>query len=126
MPIIPEMRDGLLEALFQGDIDMEDFESYAQRLQEIEGRLAVTPDRLTDLSAGNLEQVDADRLRRFAVSRTTATLKNKIKSAIIAPKPDQYGLARMFQTHNENPLIEIQVFRAAPAAYAWLGRQLPA
>ncbi|HEV2694332.1 MAG TPA: hypothetical protein VG347_15675 [Verrucomicrobiae bacterium] len=126
MPITSQIRDGLLEAFFQGDVDMEDFQSYAEHLAEIEARLAVTPDRLTDLSAGNLVQMDADRLRRFGATRTVTVLKNKVKSAIVAPKPDQYGLARMFQTFNENPLIEIKIFRDAPAAYAWLGHQPPA
>jgi len=47
-------------------------------------------------------------------------LKNYIKSAIVANNPSQFGFARMFQTLNDNPQIEIRIFPAAESAMEWL------
>jgi len=125
MPINLQIRDGLMEMVFHGNFTTDDLLAAAQSVREIEEQSEITPDRITDLSDANMMSLDADQLKRYAASRARATLKNKVKSAIVAPKPDQYGLARMFQTFNENPAIEIKLFRDAPAAYAWLGRQPP-
>jgi len=116
------MHNGLLELIFHGDVTADDFSAPLDFFREVEARLEVSPDRITDLSAANLMPLSADFLKRYAASRTQVPLKNKVKSAIIAPAPDQFGLARMFQTFNENPSIEIQLFRDAASAYAWLGR----
>ena len=121
MPINFQLRDGLLELIYQGDITTADMQGAAIKLSEYEASLEITPDRITDLTDACMFNIDADWLRRFAASRVQATLRNKVKSAIVAPKPDQYGLARMFQTSNENPLIDIQLFRDAASAYRWLG-----
>jgi hypothetical protein len=122
MPINVQMHNGLLELIFHGDITADDFQAPVEFFQELEARLEVTPDRVADLSAANLMPLSADFVKNFAASRTNVPLKNKVKSAIIAPKPDQFGLARMFQAFNENPAIEIKLFQDAPSAYAWLGR----
>ena len=122
MPINIQMHKGLLEFVFHGDVGADDFLAVVESVQDIEARLEVTPDRVTDLSAANMMPLNSDVLRRYAISRTTVPLKNKVKSAIIAPEPDQFGLARIFQTFNENPWIEIKLFRDAASAYAWLGR----
>jgi len=122
MPINVQMHNGLLELIFHGDVTADDFQAPMEFFREVEARLDVAPDRVSDLSAANLMPLNADFLKRFAASRTTVPLKNKVKSAIIAPEPDQFGLARMFQTFNENPAIEIKLFRDAASAYAWLGR----
>ena len=116
------MHNGLLELVFHGDITADDFQAPVEFFTELETRLEVTPDRVTDLSAANLMPLNADFVKRLGASRARAPIKNKIKSAIIAPEPDQFGLARIFQTFNENPSIEIKVFRDAASAYAWLGR----
>jgi hypothetical protein len=122
MPINIQMHKGLLELVFHGDVGEADFMAVVESVHDIEARLEVTPDRVADLSAANMMPLNADVLRRYAISRTAMPLKNKVKSAIIAPKPDQFGLARMFQAFNENPSIEIKLFRDAASAYAWLGR----
>ncbi|MDR3458355.1 MAG: hypothetical protein P4N60_12970 [Verrucomicrobiae bacterium] len=122
MPVNIQMRDGLVESFFHGDIGTDDFQEMAEFYRDVEARLEVTPDRIADLSGANFMSLDADILRRFAAGRARMPLKNRVKSAIIAPQPEQFGLARMFQTYNENPLIETKLFRDGVSAYEWLGR----
>ena len=122
MPINVQMRDGLAEIVFHGDIAVDDFLVPAKFFREVEVRLEFTPDRVTDLSDANLTSLDAEFIRRLASGRAGVLYKNKVKSAVIAPKPDQYGLARMYQACNENSAIETRLFREPASAYEWLGR----
>jgi hypothetical protein len=117
-----QIREGLIEITFRGDIMAKDIVQAAVLVREAEAELAVAPDRISDLSDTNLSRLEAEDVREFAHQRNSVSMKNKVKSAIIAPKPEQFGLARLFQAHSENPMMEVQVFRDAASAYAWLGR----
>lgn len=47
-------------------------------------------------------------------------LKNRVKSAIVAQRPVDYGMARMFEMLIQNPQIEVRVFRDGESARQWL------
>jgi hypothetical protein len=121
MPIHIQMRDGVLEGFFRGKVTGKDLDYVLEKLQDLESRLEVTPDRISDLSDAVFSELRSSDLVAFAEKRGKAKLKNKVKSAIIAPKSIPYGLARMFLAHNENPAIEIMIFRDSASAYQWLG-----
>jgi hypothetical protein len=89
--------------------------------RDLESRLEVRLGHLTDLSDASLVDLSTSDLVALAEGRKGARFKNKIKSAIIAPRPLEYGLARMFMTFNQNPAIEIMLFRDSAGAQAWLG-----
>jgi hypothetical protein len=65
--------------------------------------------------------LDFPKMEAVASRRRKAPLKNKVKSAIVAPRLDQFGFARMFATLNDNPNIEIQIFNDRDRALEWLG-----
>jgi hypothetical protein len=50
--------------------------------------------------------------------RRTQRFANSIKSAVVASRPVQVGFARMYQTLNTNPQVEIQIFAALAEAEA--------
>ena len=52
MAIHFQLRDGLVELTFQGKIIAADFQQVLEKLQELEARMEVTPDRITDMSEG--------------------------------------------------------------------------
>jgi hypothetical protein len=58
----------------------------------------------------------------FAVAETRrrATLRNPVKSAIIASDIVRFGFARMFQTLNDNPQIVVAIFGDDESASQWL------
>jgi len=60
-------------------------------------------------------------MSNFAVVRTLATLKNKVRSAVFAPSDYQFAMARLFQELNLNPDIEVRVFRDKTQALEWVG-----
>jgi hypothetical protein len=127
VPIHLQIRDGLLEASSHGKLTKEDFDHIRSILRDIEARLEVTPNRISDLTGADFSDLSSEDLVVFAEYRRAATLKNKIKSAIVAPKgSSQYGLARMFMAHNLNPDIELKIFYDTASAYQWLGREAKA
>jgi hypothetical protein len=121
MAINIQMRDGVIEAIFRGNITAEDFQQMSETLLDLESRLEVTPDRISNLSDAGFLELSSSNLVAFAASRGIAKLKNKIKSAIIAPEPAQFGLSRMFMANNPNPEIEIKIFKDSASAYDWIG-----
>jgi hypothetical protein len=122
MPITFQLRDGLVEVFLNGKLTAADFEGLAESYRDAESRLEVTPDRVSDLTEADFSDLESNDLVHFAQQRKIARLKNPVKSAIIAPSPGQYGMARVFQTCNDNPFIEIRLFKDAASAYEWVGR----
>jgi len=120
------MREGLMEASFHGAITANDFWRLDQLSREADARLEASPDRILDISDATFELVEAELVRGMAVIREKEPLKNNVKAAIVAPKPEQYGMARMFQALNHNPALDIRIFTDAPSGYEWLGRKPPA
>jgi hypothetical protein len=124
MPIHLQIHDGLIKGAFNAKVTTEDLQRLQVTLRDIEARLEVTPDRIADLTETDVSDLCSKALVLFAESRRAAVLKNKVKSAIIVPKASvQYGLARMFMAHNQNPDIEIKIFYDYASAHDWLGRE---
>ena len=124
MPYLLKEHDGLVEVLFSGLITPDELMKAGQDFQALEARLEISPHRLTDLTEAGEINVDFSQMERFAAVRRSAQLKNKVKSAIIAPSPVQFGLARMFQTLNTNPMIHIRIFKDPSSARRWLAEEM--
>jgi hypothetical protein len=109
-----------------GPMTNEDFEELARLIREVEVTLPCTPHRLTDIS--QLQEIHltfqsmSDRIHL----RKNLVFPNEFKSAIVAPEPLHYGVARMFQAVNNHHQIDIRVFRELAAARAWLASTDPA
>ncbi|HEX2854014.1 MAG TPA: hypothetical protein VHO24_12310 [Opitutaceae bacterium] len=87
--------------------------------------MPVSPDRITDMSRVSGITLDFTAMEAFAAKRRNAPLKNRVKSAIVAPQPLQFGFARMYQTLNENRDIVIELFRDEASALQWLEASVP-
>lgn len=121
MPITTQLRDNFIESVWHDDITTADLEQLLRAIQDFEGRLPVALDRLSDMSGAQALQFHSNYIIAMGQARQQAKLKNPVKSAIIATTPEQYGVARMFQTYNQNPDIHITIFRERLPAYEWLG-----
>ncbi len=89
-------------------------------LKKIETEARVSPDRMADLSLIEGISLNFSAITNYAAARRTAPLKNKVKAAIVAPHPLQYGFARMFQTLNDNPDIIMEIFTDKNSGLAWI------
>src|SRR5271155_3003023 len=118
-----QIRDGLIEVTFHGKVTVDDLHQLLEILRDVESRLEVTPDRIANFSDAGVSNLRFNDVEAFAKSRQAAKLKNEIKSAIIAPTPEQYSLCRMFLAYNQNPQISIMLFEDSASAYKWIGRE---
>ena len=120
MPITTRCANGLMEIRMAGRVSAADLKAHMREVATIESKVAVTPNRIMDLRDGTAGDVKFENLHGLAEARRIAVLKNPIKTAILATTPVQIGLARTFQTINDNPQITIQIFREESEARAWL------
>lgn len=114
------IEDRLIRIRFTDGFTVADLMEMGDKLRELENRQEVSLNRLTDLSEVDDSQVDYNGMESFARRRRRASLKNDVRSAIVAPRPILFGMARMFQMLNDHPRIWIQVFRNMEDAMAWL------
>lgn len=110
----------LLCADISGVVEERSLQAFITAIREMEGTVAATPPRLTDLSAVTKMDIRFKEISHLAELRKAVTFPNAFKSALVAAQPVQYGFARMFQTMNDHPQITIRVFTDRAEAVRWL------
>jgi len=120
MPITTRFVGGMLEIHFEGEIEGSHLFEHLREVRDLEERESVAPSRLVDLRDAFTKDVRFGEVNDLAANRRTGRLKNPIKSAFLAVTPLQFGLARTFQTLNDNPQITVRIFRDEAQARAWL------
>lgn len=110
----------LLTIRMHGDLSDEDLIGYANHAVVDEQIEAATNDFI-DLSAVVTISASSEALRRVnAILVEGGRTRNEGKMAILAPTDLAFGMARMFQSYHDAGAIEVQVFRTAHEARAWL------
>ena len=104
-----------------GVMQDDDLLELLRLVSEAEARTPLVPHRLTDMSGLTELHLTFVGMNERVRLRRAMAFPNAFKSAIVAPEPAQFGFARMFQTLNDHPQIEIMVFREMAAARAWVG-----
>ena len=120
MPVIVKYDGRIIEVQMSGRIAGPELLSQLAEVVAIEEREAVTPDRIFDLSETDTSDIRFNDVFAIAERRRRELLRNPIKSAFVAKTNVQYGIARTFQSLNDNPQIDIRVFREESEARAWL------
>lgn len=120
MPVTYELKDGLFWIHFSGILDREEFAALFEVFEKEEGNMEVIPHRLSDLTELSAMNINFEDILNLARTRRAIHFPNNFKSAIVAANEVQLGFARMFQTLNTNPQIEIQIFDDAESALKWL------
>ncbi len=120
MALDSKIAEGIVYLTFRGYVTAEDIRDMVDLLAKIETEARVSPDRIADLSAIEGMSLNFSAIVDYSVMRRKAPLKNKVKAAIVAPHPLQYGFARMFQTLNDNPDINMEIFTDKNSGLAWI------
>ncbi len=121
MPYDLRLDGSLLRIRFLGVFTRQDFTKAMEETEALERRVAVVPDRLTDLSDMIAFEPDYAFVASIAANRRTRVFPNDFRTAIVAPNEVAFGYARMFQTLNDNRQIAIHVVSSVAEAEAWLG-----
>jgi hypothetical protein len=101
-----------------GVVTAEDLRALADQAEAAEARHQ-TANRLSDLTAVESFDFDFTAVSALADRRRALRHDAPIKSAIIAVKPVAIGFARMFQTLNDNPQVEIRIVASRAEAETW-------
>lgn len=120
MPYEIQVEEGMVRTQMAGRLTLPELTRLAHFFGELEARSAVSPHRLLDLSKVDGVDMDFADMEELAAQRRAAPLKNLVKSAILAPKPVLFGFARMFQTLNRHPQIQVEIFTELNDALRWL------
>jgi hypothetical protein len=120
MPYAITTKAGYLHIHLCGKVTAADLNGIADQLGQIEATAETTPPRLVDFSEVEETVVNFPEMNQVMEKRRSAQLKNDVKLAVVAQTPIQFGYARMFQTLNANPRIELALFADLAAALRWL------
>jgi hypothetical protein len=115
-----QIAQGIVFLTFRGLVTAEDIRDTVSLLTRIEIGAKVSPDRVADLSLIEGVSLNFSAIMNYATVRRTTPLKNKVKAVIVAPQPLQYEFARMFQTLNGNPDIDMEIFTDKESGLAWI------
>lgn len=110
----------LITVLIHGEVTSEELLRYAHEVSTLETAAPRSRNLLTELRDIEKWSLTSSEMHTFAVTRAKTPLKNSVKSAIVAARDVDYGMARMFQMQVHNPKMEIMVFRDMGEAKRWL------
>lgn len=120
MPTHVALNSDIIEVSLSGTVDLSHMLDVARQVAVIENDSPVSPHRVTTVNPTTELLLNFMQMEELAGRRRDAGLRNPVRSAIIVANPTHYGFARMFQTLNNNPLIELQIFNDRDAALHWL------
>lgn len=104
-----------------GVLTPDDLTRLAVEAEVAEDSVPEALDRITDMGAVERFDIGFPSVRTLAERRKKRAFSRPVKSALIAREPVQVGLARMFQSLNTNPMIEIRIVSSMQEAEEWLG-----
>lgn len=101
-----------------GVVTAADLRALADAAEDVEARFGAA-NRLSDLTAIESFDFDFTAVSALADRRRVVRFEVPVKSAIVAVKPVAIGFARMFQTLNDNPQVDIRIVSSRAEAEAW-------
>jgi hypothetical protein len=123
MPAKVYLEEGILRMEFFGHFTTEDLMGALAEVEKIEREVRPTPHRITE--TGGITTSDNRFLQVLALTqrRKATRFPNAFKSAVVAPRPADVGMARSFQMLNDHPQITIEIFPDLAAAKAWIAAE---
>jgi hypothetical protein len=114
------MDGALLRIRLYETLSDEDLRGLADEVLQLEANCVPTPARVTDLT--DLERIDVGfrEMLAFVQRRHASPPRQPIRSALVVATEVQYGIARMFQTLNDHPLVSVEIFRKESDALDWV------
>src|SRR5262245_23408886 len=115
-----DVEPGLIQLTLSAMVTGEDLRKAADSMDESEAANRPVPPRLTDLTGVTELKIGYPEVQALADRRRATRFANDFRSAIVVSAPSQLGMARMFQTLNDNPQITIEIFTDRASALAWV------
>jgi SpoIIAA-like len=120
MAHVMALEADMIRVAVSGALTPQDLTDIMREADEIEKDMDPILSRITVHAPGTEVEVGYKEVKAFAWYRRELRFPNVFRSAIVVNSPVQRGIARMFQTLNDNPQIVIEIFDDEAAALAWL------
>jgi hypothetical protein len=120
MPYEISDRGQYLYARLFGVLTPDDLVTLVDEYERVEDAAAESKDRIADLTPLDEVEIAFPDVLLLANRRRNRTFTRRVKSALVARKSLHVGFARMFQTLNEHPQIDIRIVPSMEAALKWL------
>jgi hypothetical protein len=120
MPYRVSLSEPYVRVDFSGVLTGRDLREVADELRAHERELGMVPDRLVDMSGMVATGATFELAILAARVRGVQRFPNTFRSALVAPRVEVAGFARIFRILNRNPQIDVQVFERLEAAETWL------
>jgi hypothetical protein len=120
MPFETSDQGPYLYTRFFGVLTPDDLVTVAVELERLEDAARVSKDRIADVTALDEVEIAFPDVLLLANRRLSRTFTRRVKSVVVARKSVHIGFARMFQTLNEHPQIDIRIVPSMDEALKWL------
>lgn len=120
MTIEAEFTEGLLVIRGAGTVTATDLREMPALTAAFDASRAVTPHRLIDLTGVEEFEVGFSEMLAAVRERRDARLSGPTRTAFVTANAVQYGMARMFESLNDNAQITVGIFDDRAEALAWL------
>lgn len=125
MPYRYSLEGPYLRVWFSGVLAGRDLREVADELRAHESALGHVPDRLVDMSDVVSTGATFELAILAARVRGVQRFPNAFRSALVSPRVEVAGFARIFRALNRNPQIHVEVFERVADAEAWLAMPRP-
>ena len=119
MPYELTTPDAVLVSRIFGVFTARELERIATEAEIAEAAHPVSRDRITDLTDVERFEVGYQEIFNFAIRRSAQRFTRVVKSAIVATKPVQVAMARIYDAVNVNPQIRIRILSSVAEATEW-------
>jgi hypothetical protein len=119
MPFEITNQGGFLFLRLFGVVTAQDLMRAVEQAEVMEGSLPVAMNAVTDITSVESFDINYPAVLAVAARRRARVVKNPVKSALIAREAVAVGFARMFQTLNDNPQVEIRIVQSLQEAKNW-------
>lgn len=120
MPYRLTQEPTFLRVALSGQVSLADLKGALMELEALEATQTTMQNRLVDLTGVEKSEIVGGDIFAVAERRKAKSYPNAFRTAVVAPRPAQFGFARMFQTLNNHPFITIRVVTEEAEALAWL------
>jgi hypothetical protein len=115
-----EYKDNIIFQIFPRSLSDNDFRFIHEEVETIEKKYSFVPHFVVNLQKVESYSGDYHAVQKLAKQREDKKFPNNILEAILVSNDFQMGFARMYQTFNNNPQLEIKIFKDEAKAIEWI------
>ncbi len=121
MAIQIEYNNDCLRVVFSDTVDINETNKMLDEIEPLERvRALKCLDRIADLRLVKKFDLNYSHVYNIAQRRKLIKFRERFKSALVVNSDYAMGFARMFQTVNDHPDIDMQIFKTIEDAEEWI------